>query len=700
MTNIGHTVPSVGASQPHVVAKKEVGGIGATLLRIIKRIFASIAAIHGENLPHSTVDHPIGTNPSSDSGLRQQLRSAKEEERRSVLEAYQQVEAPDTFSCVDLQSEERIRGVCIATIARAIIRDGKRRGVTVRVSDAETAAGNLMGKTGSYDIDDVFVSSDFTLPKERAVFIWKSTIHNRTLAGTEIAKDYRAWCVDLEKVKKLLQSLAEKQLTGKQLCEANKEILRLLRRAIRSDVYQFLCHDETIPAISYLHRLVIASFVCPMPLRVYQGVGKRIVDGAVGNVLAQQGRAEVSPSLTEVPFPEVLRELRRSAVEQHLMASDATVEYVRTYPREAFSALQSATPLLGDYDPRMSENATGRLFTEQVTHRMEIGLSGQRVHTKERSVEILGVYSPSPTVGNSVSPEGEAFLQALENRQFMSADVLEAEPPFARQTHWTFMSLQNLDSRAEGSRAKAIMELNERYPLSFTGRSVSQDSEFYLDGLHGASERKIEQMMVKRGGNGLTPEYRDAMQLEVRRAFPELESAFEIVQKAYDIVGKAKFVEPAQKEGEAQSAYTQRVERERRIWQWRQKAAFRELVNLGVMRYWEMKTLPEQGSHVFTCCCKECIDRGGKIMAEMLWALGDGSAESVRQAAYALQGRALLARGRIILAARLEPFLALTQFVSQNDAHTFLMETGKMGNPDVSEDTAVPMRGEEGDVEE
>lgn len=66
-------------------------------------------------------------------------------------------------------------------------------------------------------------------------------------------------------------------------------------------------------------------------------------------------------------------------------------------------------------------------------------------------------------------------------------------------------------------------------------------------------------------------------------------------------------------------------------------------------------------------------------MAELLWALGDGSEDSLKQVFTAVQGRALLARNRIILPARLEPFIALTEFVSQEEANTFL--TQKVGVP-------------------
>lgn len=43
--------------------------------------------------------------------------------------------------------------------------------------------------------------------------------------------------------------------------ETNKQVLSLIRQAVTSDAYKKLCDDENNPAIKYLHRLVIASFI-------------------------------------------------------------------------------------------------------------------------------------------------------------------------------------------------------------------------------------------------------------------------------------------------------------------------------------------------------------------------------------------------------------------------------------------------------
>ena len=324
--------------------------------------------------------------------------------------------------------------------------------------------------------------------------------------------------------------------------------------------------------------------------------------------------------------------------------------------------------LLGEYDPKMGENASGTMFTEK----MRVGEGVER--------DMAFIYAPTPTVGNEVSPEAEAFLQALENRQFMSPERLAQEPSYAQHTHWAFSSLQIRGSKNEGKRVEAIMALNVRFPLSFTGITVTQDSEFYKDGVRGSSDGEIMRSEIKHGKTPLNEEYKKQMKDQLINDkgyyFPEggQGEAFKsacgaIVDKAYDIVMRSP--PPKKGDGESDTKFAER----KCLWQWRQKAAFRELVNLGVMRYWQLQSLPKQGMALATSCCKECIDRGGKTMAEFLWALGDGSEGSLKQVFASLQGRALLARNRIILPGRLEPFIALTEFVSQNVAHDFLAST-------------------------
>jgi hypothetical protein len=115
-------------------------------------------------------------------------------------------------------------------------------------------------------------------------------------------------------------------------------------------------------------------------------------------------------------------------------------------------------------------------------------------------------------------------------------------------------------------------------------------------------------------------------------------------------------------------------------WNWCHKAAYRELVHLSIIRYHQIqvsvdlaKQYPDREIHILqSSVCKESMDRGGKTNACLLWALGEESPELYKNVFAAFYARALLSRGRLILADRMEPMLALTLVMEQAEIQQFL----------------------------
>ena len=690
--------PEPPSSQGPVIGAERV--VGDAKVDALKKEIPSVGSQLGDSSvgesPAAVLSgRTVSATPPPD--LQPDLRKAKKDERSLVLGAYSLARSdiaesdPDTLVRSEIFGKSGFRRTFVSTaqssaptdggpptssiadinrnyVARVIIREAKKGGKIITEVEAKNAADTLLVRKSFKEIS-VLASdgSTFTLGEKTVKKFYGIARANAARAQKHPNKDYKELCLILQELDTYIETASSQDLDRTQLAEANKKILSLLRKAIQSDAYQFLCHDESIPAIAYVHRMVMASFISPTPLTVYQELGTQTLRGAQESIGLESRQKATDGGGIRNFFSRILQHLRKSAQDQHLTASDKSAEYFLSHSRVAFAALKGETRLFGQYDPKMAENASGTLFTQTVG-----------------STEVSAVYSPTPTLGDKVSPEAEAFLQALENRQFMSDGQLQKEPKYARQTHWSFASLQNRTSGNEGPRARAIMALNREFPLSFTGITIDQDSEFYRDGVEGSSDEEIERQMVKHGRTQIDGSYKDMMMDQLIdgagydlpvMSRENLEKAYRpIVEKAFEVVSAKTFIKPAQNPEELSDAYEKRVQNEKQLWQWRQKAAFRELVNLGVMRYWQLKSLPAQRSAVVTCCCKECIDRGGKVMAEFLWALGDGSDETLKQVFSALQGRALLARRRIILPARLEPFIALAEFVSQKDAQEFLNE--------------------------
>ncbi len=648
----GQTFP-VGLQEKWPASANRVAATLQTLFARVRKVFTSSA----KSLAPRSGEQSVPTNPSSSDDLRQTLKKAKTAERQDVLSAYQKVnkDSQDMLElCKALNASigGTIENICIDAIARDIMRQARLKGKQLSLKQATEMASALC--TQAHDkkgVEEIVDKQQWKDLYERYEVVG---LYSKAMANLEVKidvrnKQYRELCAIVTELANTIESATE---DPQKLAKTNARILFLLRKAQQSEAYAFLRHDEKNPAIAYVHRLAMASFLLPKPLTAHQ----QVVEPMVQTASRQNGFSFVS----------VLRRMRTAARKARLMVSDKTAEYALVHWRQVFGALKSFIPG-ASYDPKLAENASGALFEEKAT-------------IKGRPVTLSAVYTPSPTVGDQVSPEAEAFLQALENRQFMKPEQLALEPDYAQQTHWTFASLQNLGSRSEGGRARAIMELNTRYPLSFTGITVTQDSPFYIDGAHGGTEEKVEKGMVAHGEVAISEQYRDDMkkQLDLREGyfFPisrddvKIRHAYEqIVDRAFEIVSKTKHPERA--EGESGTDYKKRLA----IWQWEQKAAFRELVHLGIVRYWQLRSIASQGQDVISLCCKECIDRGAKTMGEYLWALGDGSEDGLKAALYAVQGRALLARNRVIIASRLEPLVALSQIVPQDQAHEFLTKT-------------------------
>lgn len=77
----------------------------------------------------------------------------------------------------------------------------------------------------------------------------------------------------------LLKTLATIQaLTKTDDASHNKEILFLMRKALKNPAYQLLKHDESHPAVKLIHNLALASYVEPKVLKAFTEIGNILHD--------------------------------------------------------------------------------------------------------------------------------------------------------------------------------------------------------------------------------------------------------------------------------------------------------------------------------------------------------------------------------------------------------------------------------------
>lgn len=459
-----------------------------------------------------------------------------------------------------------------------------------------------------------------------------------------------------------IEQLATNKLENASYADQNKEVLFLMRQALQNPAYHLLKHDETHAAIKMIHGLCLASYAQPKVLEAFAPLGQSLQN-------------LVPADVKNKGLDEQLKASRDAGYKKGLIKNDKSRQYIAKYFKQvvgAFFSTKFGTKVAAffgkAYDPRgeLGNNA-GALYTEK----MQVG---------QKEVKLRTVYTPSPTIGDSVSPEARGILQAMENRSFMDAEMLEAAPyPFVV---WNYTNLQSLSSPDEGARAANIMRLNDEFPFSFQGISITVDSPFYRAGVHGSDEAKIQAAIADK--TKLNEAYKQEQLAELTH-----ESNFTLEARRQNPGGGYYF--PAKTDQEKQKwckAFEDIVDRafitvalqkkpqgmEEAKWHWYQKAAFRELVLMGVVKYSQVQTAEHVaeratgGKVMVTNACKENIDRGGKTNACFLWALG-GSKDDVFAAFHA---RALLGRFRLVLPDRVEPMYALTMVLPQEEVAIFL----------------------------
>lgn len=275
-----------------------------------------------------------------------------------------------------------------------------------------------------------------------------------------VKKEYKSV---VQLVEKLIGQFTE---DPKDFAKANRQALRLLRTALRSRPYHLLKTEENHPLTHFLHTLALALFVEPK----------------IGNAFQYLGKLSSLIPVSNIPFHEVLQRSSEVANQHGLIINDRSLRYLFLHYKQLTGAFLSVDVggkigrIVGlEYDPRGLFNNTGGHFFDNI------------VITSKSSISIRNIFTPSPTIGNQIAPEFYALLQALENRTFFTKEELDQD--YYPYLVFAYANLQDITSIDENSRSVKLMELNQRYPFSFRGITLSVDSPFYVAD---AKKRSIE----------------------------------------------------------------------------------------------------------------------------------------------------------------------------------------------------------------
>lgn len=488
-----------------------------------------------------------------------------------------------------------------------------------------------------------------------------------------VCKEYQASLKNVEtEARKLslktqeLNRLLNTEPKDGDLKRVNEKVITLLREAFETKAYQTLKECEDNPTIHYLHEINLSMYTKVPLLDAYvsseegnPSLGDRLVERHGNKRLGQQ-----------------IQEVRDDAIENRgLFSSHSCMKYILNHFEQfwgAFTSQKIGAPL-GTYDPHGTlGNNAGALYEETLD-----------INGKEGKA--LDVRTPSPTVDDKVSGEFKAGLQAIQNQRIAE---LIGEEGYGRPNCWVYTNYQDITDywNGEHGRSKAIMKLNDEFPLSFKGITLSKDSDYFKEGIgHGEGDKLWEHLDPNMTFNkDAVDEFVDEM-----KAMLTDDSHFTLSNRTKDKGEKLYF--PAKTEQEI-TDYKRELERIAVLTgdfmkkvvgdnnfqgkeAWLVKAAGKEFAWAAIQKLIvakELQNLETQGitpSVITTSACKEDIDRGFSDHIKRMFMLGAGDEKFL---AKIVNMPALMARYRVILNDRIQPLIGVVTHVDRDLAKDYL----------------------------
>lgn len=441
--------------------------------------------------------------------------------------------------------------------------------------------------------------------------------------------------------------------------ESYKKIMDDLRSLLQSNVYNAIRHDPSQEAVKFLHLTCASLWNDVRAMEAFQTFG----DAAIGS--APKDSTTIDTTLgerTASTLEQSIVNVKSELLTDH--GIPAKILYAITNPRQALGSLASEGGFprqvaaffgKGCYDPHRLLNIPS--------------LQGQtiaKIGNSDQEILIDNVYGGSPTIGDKdIDPIFLAVIHAAENNQFGPSEHRMAEIP----DKIFYTNFQDLGKKGgEGPRSVTIMKLNEQYPCAFTGITLTKDSEFYM-----RTEGLKEWPGVDSFGDTMRTKLMDDSSFSLENRVRTIKNHVKNEDPGFYFPGKAtdwqpffdniiaaanEVFEDQQPQNEAEVAAL--------------CGAYQEFVYHSIQCQMEFKlanSMQQQGLKSPRIhsqrACKENIDRGGVANATYLYLrlpLPQDETESRTReelVAGALHSRALLARGRMILEARLPQNLAL-----------------------------------------
>lgn len=262
---------------------------------------------------------------------------------------------------------------------------------------------------------------------------------------------------------------------GKDVTEVNRQFISALRNALNSPVYQALKHDPDDPSVQLLHRFACDIWNKAPSMDSYLAVGQGITQKMSKKTPSEKETTPDKPLPPGAALADKLESSRAVVAKEHWTDHGLFHKFVYaiTHPYQAMGSMASEggkTRLIPAMVGRGVYDSHGLLSNNPSLQ----GVTTLEL-TEGKKATVNNCYGGSPTINNEISPEFLAVLQAAENNQFAK----KPDPNIPQMINYT--NLQNIEKKhGEGERSRAIMALNDRYPLSFCGITLTKDSPLYM----------------------------------------------------------------------------------------------------------------------------------------------------------------------------------------------------------------------------
>lgn len=262
----------------------------------------------------------------------------------------------------------------------------------------------------------------------------------------------------------------------------NRQFIQILRKLIESPVYQYLKEDPSQPSIHLIHRCASDIWNKAPALNAYLEVGSEIIDMTLNSKAEKIGdEISVLPQTERIETGAEIAQLIKATHKKLISFYDTDqgagkIGYALTHPKHVLGS--AASQGKGSYTQMIPAAIGLGEYDSHGTLSNNPSLQGQTsFEWNGDTARVNNCYGGSPTIGNTIAPEFEAVLQAAENEQFKEFEDRDLSIPL----FMNYNNLQNLNQNTgEAPRSLAIMNLNEKYPLSFLGSTFSKDSNFYM----------------------------------------------------------------------------------------------------------------------------------------------------------------------------------------------------------------------------